>query len=378
MKKIAVLGCTGSVGTQTLEVIDKCGYRVSALVAHSDVARLESFAVRFKPEFVGLIDGRFSDEFIEFCDKIGCEYATGVLVMERAALCGDVICVSTAGVQAIDPIIHALNAGKTVALSNKESLVCAGEFIMEAAKNGNLIPVDSEHNAVFQLVEGRSDVKKIILTASGGAFFGKTSAELAQVTPEGATFNPNWKMGKKITVDSATLMNKGLEVIEACRLFGVEEKDVEVLVHRQSVVHSLVEFADGGVFALLNNPDMKYPIKYALDYPERTRSIIEPLDLVKLRELTFEKPDNAAFPSLEVARQAIRSGGFYPTVLTAADDCAVSAFLNGKILFTQIPEVIDSAMQKYRPCEDYGVTGILREYDRVKAFTQKELFRTNA
>jgi 1-deoxy-D-xylulose-5-phosphate reductoisomerase len=352
---VAVLGSTGSIGCQTLKVIDEHSnrFRVVALAARLMSERLLGQVARYRPEVTAVF---------EWTPAVGNE--TGPVVLGGDGLIAaathpsaDIVVVASSGHAAIVPTIRALEQGKTIALANKETLVCAGEIIASlAAESSTFIrPVDSEHSAIWQALHGSpiEQVDRIILTASGGPFRTAPSIELDQVTAAEALAHPTWSMGDKITVDSATLMNKGLEVIEAHWLFGLQYEQIEVLVHPESVVHSLVEFVDGGQMAQLGLPDMRLPIQHALTYPDRMKLSIRRLDLAELGVLHFERPDTERFPALRLAREAGIAGRTYPTVLSAADDEAVRAFLAGRLRFVDIPTVVEIVLEKHEPT---GVT----------------------
>ena len=329
-KQIVLLGSTGSIGTQTLDVCKNHGFKVVALSAHSDREQLEyqrrGFAV--SPENICL-SSEDPDKLCKLASFPDCTIVNAI--------------VGSAG---LAPTLAALESGNPVALANKETLVAAGERVMEMSRKNNvpIIPIDSEHSAIMQCIGNNAkDVRRIILTASGGPFRGYSKQQLREVTREQALQHPNWRMGAKITVDSATLMNKGLELIEAVRLFDIDESQIEVVVHPQSIVHSAVEFTDGSVIAQLGVPDMRIPIQYALTYPERLPTSTEPLSLTRHGTLTFEEPDCEVFELLELAREAVRTGGGATCALNAANEAAVQLFLDGKIAFYEIAEVVKQA-----------------------------------
>ncbi len=356
MKRLVILGSTGSVGTQTLDIVRRFPerFRVLALGAGSNWRLLAEQAREFRPELVVIREERYYGELKEAVGK-GVEVRAGKEALLRAASLeeADVVVSAIVGMAGLAPTFYALKSGKTVALANKEALVVGGPLILEVLKEGHakIIPVDSEHSALFQVLKGhrRRDVARLILTASGGPFRTLSVSELKKVTPEMALKHPNWQMGAKITVDSATLMNKGLEVIEAHYLFSVPYERIEVVVHPQSIVHSLVEFKDGSVLAQLSLPDMRIPIAYALSYPERLDLGLKRLSLVEVGCLSFERPDPSRFPCLRLAEEAGRRGGFWPAVLNAANEEAVDAFLKRRIAFTQIPEVIERVLEELSP-----------------------------
>lgn len=351
MKKLIILGSTGSIGTQALDIVranpDK--YTVAALAAGSNAQLLEAQAREFKPQAVALFDKNAAfDLKVRLRDTDINVWSGAEGVCELADCDGDIVLNAIVGIAGLRPTLAAIDAGKTIALANKETLVTGGEIVNRRLKEKGvkLLPVDSEHSAIFQSLQGApaDSLKKILLTASGGPFFGKNREELENVTVKEALAHPNWSMGAKITIDSATLMNKGLEVIEAVHLFGVPASQIEVLVHRQSILHSAVELSDGAVIAQLGTPDMKLPIQYALTYPERG-DCFESLDLFKVGTLTFEKPDIDTFRLLPLCIEAINRGGLYPTVINGANEESVKLFLEGKIKFLQIAELNEKAMQ---------------------------------
>ena len=366
MKTIAILGSTGSIGTQTLEVAEANGdLRVAALAAGSNVELLERQIRKFHPKLAAFAseeaakDLRVRVRDLDVRIVSGMEGLIEVSVMPET----DILVTAIVGMIGIRPTIAAIEAGKDIALANKETLVTAGHIIMPLAKEKNvrILPVDSEHSAVFQALNGENgkQVSRILLTASGGPFRGKTRKELENVQPEDALKHPNWAMGQKITIDSATLVNKGLEVMEAKWLFGAELEQIEVVVQPQSVIHSMVEFTDGAVMAQLGTPDMKLPIQYALYYPERRYLGGERLDFGSMGRLTFEEPDEETFLGLPLAFQAARDGGSMPTVFNAANECAVSRFLHKQIRFLDIYEILQACMEEHHVVENPAVEEIL-------------------
>lgn len=360
MKTIAVLGSTGSIGTQTLDVAARLGIPVAALAAHTNAKLLEEQARRFAPSFVALADEAAGRELKLRLADTAVRVGSGDAAVCEAACLGDTAVTAMVGIAGLKPTLAAIDAGRTIALANKETLVCAGELVMPRAKARGVavLPVDSEHSAILQCLAAgrRADVAKIHLTASGGPFFGKTREETYQFTKEEALRHPNWSMGAKITVDSASMMNKGFEVCEAMHLYGVPLERIEVVIHRESIVHSMVEFCDGSVIAQLSHPDMRLPIQYALTYPARLPSPIRPLNLAALAKLTFYQPDLAAFPCLSLAYDAIRCGGNACAVLNGANEAAVAAFLRGAIPFGRISELVSRALDTvpYAPVTDVG------------------------
>ena len=358
MKSITILGSTGSIGTQALDVCRNLGYSVAALAAGKNIELLEKQAREFKPKFVAVADensARLLSMALGDTDISVLAGETGVLAAATTAC--DVVLNAVTGIAGLKPTIAALRAGRDVALANKETLVAGGKRVMDlAVENGvRIIPVDSEHSAIFQCLQAKGDygrIKKLILTASGGPFFGKSAKELEHVRPEDALAHPTWNMGKKVTIDSATMVNKGLEIIEAAHLFGVSQNNIDVVVHRESIVHSLVEFADNSVLAQLGVPDMRTPIQYALTNPERCESTVQELDLAKICTLHFYKQDDEAFPATDLARYALSLGKTAPAAFNAADEIAVEAFLSGRIKFTDIPKIIEKTVDMPLPGGD--------------------------
>ena len=351
-KKIAVLGATGSVGTQALDVIEHRGFSVDILSANRDSRKMEELVRRFSPRYAIMAEeAAAKDLLVRIKDTetkvLGGSSGICAAIAESDA---DVVLNSIIGEAGLMPSLAAIESKKRLALANKESLVIAGEIVMARAKEcgAEIIPVDSEHSAIFQsLMAGRqSEIKKIILTASGGPFFGKTKEELSGVTLADTLAHPTWKMGRKITVDSATLMNKGFEIIEAAHLFSVPAEKIEVVVHRESILHSAVEYIDNTVIGEFSVPDMRMCIQYAIDYPERLPSHTEELDLFSVGSLSFQKPDAEAFPLLPLAKRAMARGGAMPAVLNAADEIAVEAFLEEKIPYARISEIVSETYEK--------------------------------
>lgn len=376
-ENISILGSTGSIGTQTLDVIrDIGGIRVWAMTTNVRIELFEKQIREFKPKLVCVMNEEKALELKHNIADLDTEVLTGMdgLVAAATIAEADTVVNSVVGNIGLVPTVAAINSGKNIALANKETLVTSGELVMELLKknNVNMYPVDSEHSAIFQCLQGNdgNNIKHILLTASGGPF--RTRENVANVTVEDALKHPNWSMGKKITIDSATLMNKGLEVIEAKWLFGVELDKIIVVVHPQSVVHSMVEYEDGAVIAQLGVPDMKVPIQYALTYPKRVKNSFEKLDIFSYGSLTFEKPDTKRFPCLELAYEAIKTGGTMPAVLNAANEIAVAGFIDGKVDFLGIPRLIESAMSAYNVKYNYTLDDVLeadkwaREYTRSR------------
>ena len=352
MNCISILGSTGSIGRQSLDVISKLdGVKVAALTAGSSVDRMAEQCREFRPELAVMATKEAADALAERISDLPTRVAWGEEGLIEAATLTEVDCVITAvvGMLGLKPTLAAIRAGKRIGLANKETLVCAGELVMaEARANGvEIIPVDSEHSAIFQCLMGshhKREVKKILLTCSGGPFFGMTREELRTVTKADALKHPNWKMGAKITIDCSTLMNKGLEVIEAMRLYNVPLEQIQVLIHRQSIVHSMVEFVDGAVMAQLGAPDMRLPIQLALTYPERTVCPVDGLDLTA-GPLTFSHPDLEAFPCLQLAMDAAKQGGTACPVMNGANEVAVALYLEDRIGFYDIYELVRGAME---------------------------------
>ena len=361
MKKLSLLGSTGSIGTQALQVVQNLReqgekWEVAALAARSSVNRLEEQARKFHPEVVAVFDEGAALSLRQSLRDTDIQVLSGMEgLCEAAAWPGaDLTLNAVVGMVGLQPTLAALQAGKSLALANKETLVAGGAIVMEAARKRNLpiLPVDSEHSAIFQCLQGcpeRGALKKLVLTASGGPFFGRSRQELAGVTREQALRHPNWDMGAKITIDSATMMNKGLEVMEASWLFDLPEHRIEVVVHRESVIHSMVEYQDNAVVAQLGVPDMAVPIQYALTYPRRMPSPAGELDLCALGKLTFYPPDREAFPCLELCREALRRSGLVPAAANGANEQAVALFLEGKIGFLDIPRLVEAAMDRQDP-----------------------------
>ena len=351
-KKIVILGSTGSVGRQTAEVAADLGAQVLALAGSRSVGIMEEQARQLKPTFVVMSDERAASELKIILADTPIDVRSGrEALLEAASLPeADLIYNSIGQSAGLEPTLSALKAGKRLALANKESIVTAGELVMRTAREHNteIIPVDSEHSAIFQCLRGenRGDVSRILLTASGGPFFGMKREQLADITPARALAHPTWKMGAKITIDSATLMNKGFEVIEAVHLFGVCPEQVEVIVHRESIIHSMVEYTDNAIIAQLSCPDMRLCAQYALTYPRRAEGLMKRLDLTDIGMLSFYKPDYESFPLLRLAIDCIKAGGTLPAALNAADEVAVSQFLEGFIGFNDIADVVEKTIEK--------------------------------
>ena len=377
MKKIAILGSTGSIGTQTLEVARENGdLEIVSLAAGSNVKRLEEQIREFHPKLVAVWTEESASDLRERIRDLDVRVASGMegLVEVCTYPQAEIVVTAIVGMIGIIPTIEAMKAGKDIALANKETLVTAGHMIIPLAKEKGvrLLPVDSEHSAIFQCLQGedRGQLKKILLTASGGPFRGKKRKELRNIQVEDALKHPNWAMGRKITIDSSTLVNKGLEMMEAKWLFGVEPKDIQIVVQPKSIIHSMVEFVDGAVIAQLGTPDMKLPIQYALYYPERRYLPGERLDFWKLTEITFEKPDMDTFLGLKLAFDAAAAGGSMPTVYNAANERAVSKFLDRKIAYLEIPEIIEASMEAHKVTANPTVEQILETEQAVYEFIE--------
>lgn len=367
MKNLVILGSTGSIGTQALEIVDAYSDRlqVSALAAGSNVDRMEEQVRKYLPGFAVMYEEKAAGDLAVRVADLPVTVLAGMEGLQQIVSLpeADVVLTAVVGMIGIKPTIEAIKAGKDIALANKETLVTAGHIIMPLAKEKgvSILPVDSEHSAIFQSLNGEPEkrMKKILLTASGGPFRGMKREELLYKTVKEALNHPNWSMGKKITIDSATMVNKGLEVMEAKWLFDVEPEQIQVVVHPQSIIHSMVEYKDGAVLAQLGTPDMRLPIQYALYYPQRRNLSGKRLDFYQLSGLTFEKPDMETFPGLKLAFQAMERGGNLPTAYNAANEKAVALFLERKISFPEIPELIGICMEQCRFAENPSVEEIL-------------------
>ena len=366
---IAILGSTGSIGVQTLDVARNLGIKVSGLSANSNIELLEKQAREFKPRIISAGTMELAAKLIERLDGFGIEILYGIDGMKKVAAMPetDTVVTSIVGIAGLVPTLEAIRNHKNIALANKETLVTAGSIVMKEAKQNDaaIFPVDSEHSAIYQCLNGNrlQDVKQLILTASGGPFRGRSGDSLENVTAKDALKHPNWKMGNKITIDSATLMNKGLEVIEAKWLFCMEPDRIKVVVHPQSIIHSMVEYIDGSVMAQLGSPDMRIPIQLALTFPERAGNDFSRLDFIKCRDLTFEEPDIEAFPCLRLAFDALKAGGTMPAAMNAANEAVVGLFLEGAISFMDIPRIIEKVMHKHSVNTKPGLDDII-ETDR--------------
>jgi 1-deoxy-D-xylulose-5-phosphate reductoisomerase len=376
VKKIGILGSTGSIGQNSLNVIrnlNKYGFECSIffLTANNNIDTLAEQTSEFNPEFVFLHNPSKYNDAVKLIGK-----KTNILIDEKD-LTGlvknpgyDILISSLVGFSGLVPTINALESGKRVALANKETMVVAGEIMNEVCRKNSaeIIPVDSEHSAIFQCLAGENhnEIDKIILTASGGPFLGKTQDELKSVTLEQALKHPNWNMGSKITIDSATLMNKGLEVIEAKWLFNINVKQIEIKIHPQSIIHSMIEFKDGSIKAQMGLPDMRVPIQYAITYPVRIQSDFPRVDFSVSNKLDFFEPDYETFRCLKLAFKALKSGGMYPAVLNAANEAAVELYLNRKIKFFEIPDIIDNALQNYDDKPNFNIDSLVEVNARIK------------
>lgn len=384
MKNIAIIGASGSIGTQTLDVIRKeKGILLSGVTVHRNLSILKEIIEEFRPKAIAITDESLRVEAKEMLNSIGFEgevsFGSEGLIHISTLPDVDTVVTSLVGMVGLKPTIAAIKQGKNIALANKETLVAAGELVIPLAKKYGvkILPVDSEHSAVFQSLQGaqHEEINRIILTASGGPFRGKDKAYLQSVTREMALKHPNWVMGAKITIDSSTLMNKGLEIIEAKWLFDVTYDQIDVLVHPESIVHSMVEFVDHSVIAQMGAPDMRLPIQYALNYPSRTRPIAKPLNLLEVSKLTFEAPDRETFKALDLAYMAGKRGGLQTAVLNSANEEAVALFLEDAISYYQIVELVEEAMDAYRNLGEISLDKVLMAHEEVKAFVQRKVKR---
>jgi 1-deoxy-D-xylulose-5-phosphate reductoisomerase len=371
---IAILGCTGSIGTNTLRVIDsiKQRFKVVALTAGRNLNLLEKQCRKYLPQ-IAVVENKKDAEHLR--QRLSDIKTIDVLwgeqgLIEAVKIHSEIILIATSGSCCLVPLMNAIEQGKRIAIANKEPIVMAGSLVMEKANqcDAQIVPVDSEHSAIFQCLrtDTKNEVNRIYLTASGGPLRGFSINRLKTVDTQTVLSHPTWDMGKKVTVDSATYMNKGLEVIEAMHLFNISPKKIEVVVHPQAIVHSLVEFVDGSVIAQLSNPDMRLPIQYALTFPERERSVVQPMDLIKIKSLTFEKPDKKTFPCLELAYEAAHTGGTLPCVMSVANEIAVGRFLQGQIKFVDIPKIIRYIMKKHSPKKIKSLEDVLETKMWVK------------
>ena len=374
VKSISVLGCTGSIGRQTIAVAEHIGMPVAALTANRKIDLLEEQARRLHPRFVAVYDEQAAKQFKIAVADTDIQVGSGIEGLSRAATMEETECVVTAvsGAVGLKPTRAAIDAKKRIALANKETLVCAGDIVMARAaeKGAEIVPVDSEHSAIFQCLMGREkgELRKILLTGSGGPFRGKARSELEDVTPEQAVKHPNWSMGAKISVDSATMMNKGLEFVEAMHLFGVTPDDIQVVIHPQSVIHSMVELVDGTVIAQLGVPDMGLPIQLALTYPQRCPSMFSRLDFTTLQSLSFEAPDYEKTPCLKLAMDCARMGGTAPCVMSAANEVAVGMFLRHQLGYNRIYDAAASAVEKVGVVKNPDLETILAADAAARAY----------
>ena len=380
MKKIAILGSTGSIGTQTLDIVREQGdIQVVAMAAGSNISLLEAQMREFRPSLVSVWDEKKASELRTNTKDLGIKIVSGMEGLLEVSVIpeSEILVTAIVGMLGIRPTIAAIKAGKKIALANKETLVTAGHIIIPLAKEYKvpILPVDSEHSAIFQSLQGAGDnkISKILLTASGGPFRGRKSDDLKNIQVEDALKHPNWSMGRKITIDSSTLVNKGLEVMEAKWLFDVALDQIQVVVHPQSVIHSAVEYQDGAVIAQLGTPDMRLPIQYALYYPERRNLSGRRLDLFEIADLTFEKPDTDTFRGLALAYQAMEKGGNIPTVYNAANEKAVSLFLDRKISYPEITELIEACMENAEFIDHPDVDEILGTEAAAYEFIEKKM-----
>lgn len=358
MKKISILGATGSIGTQTLDVIRKSNgaLKLIGLTANTSVEKVVEIIEEFKPLYVAMMDSRSASKIKNYCKEHNksIEVLEGIKGLNKIASLDeiDIVVTSVVGMIGLEPTMRAIEAKKDIALANKETLVVAGEIVMKAAKENNvrIFPVDSEHSAIFQSLRGNDikTLKKVILTASGGPFRGKIIEDLQEIKVQDALRHPKWNMGRKISIDSATLMNKGLEVIEAHWLFNCDYDNIQVVVHPQSIVHSMVEYTDGSIIAQLGAQDMRLPIQYALNYEKRENLIADTIDFYEISKLTFEKPDSDTFKALKLSFKAGKIGGLMPTILNGANEAAVELFLSEKIKFSQISDIIEKCMEVFK------------------------------
>mgnify|MGYP005800761847 FL=1 len=375
---ISLLGSTGSIGRQALEVIAAEDMAVAALTANRDVDRLEAQCRRFRPALAVMMDPAAASELRVRLADTPIRVAAGMDGLLEAAVLpqADTVLTAVVGIVGLRPTLAAVEAGKRIALANKETLVCGGELVMDgAARSGaEIVPVDSEHSALFQCLQGcrdRGEVRRLILTASGGPFWGWRAEQLAHVTVEQALAHPNWSMGAKISVDSATMMNKGLEFIEAMRLYRMPPEKISIVIHRESIIHSLVEYSDHAILAQLGAPDMRLPIQYALTWPRRSEGVAKPLDLLTCPPLTFHAPDYEAFPCLRLALEAARTGGTATAVLNGANEAAVGQFLAGKLSFAGIAQKVEEALAAIPAVQSPGLEEILAADEAARALVNR-------
>ena len=385
MRRISILGATGSVGTSTLDLVERHPdrFEVVALTAATNAIGLADAARRTGAKLAVIVDEAKLPELRDALAGTGCRAATGHdALLEAAAGDAEWVMAAIVGCAGLEPVMAAVEAGRTIALANKEALVTAGSLMIDAAKRtgATILPVDSEHNAIFQCLAGNSadGVAKLILTASGGPFRSWSKADMDVARPEQALKHPNWSMGAKISIDSATMMNKGLELIEAHHLFGLPSARIDILVHPQSVIHSMVEYVDGSTIAQLGSPDMRIPIAHCLAWPERIETRAEPLDLIKIASLTFEAPDETRFPSLRLARAALESGKGEAIVLNAANELAVAAFLDRRIAFGDIARIVEQAIDDTNAAAPQSIAEVIAIDQSVRANVGQAMSRVNA
>jgi len=382
MKNVSILGATGSIGTQALDVLRKSkeNFKLIAVSANKNHLKMIDIINEFKPRLVGITDKVAYEKVKNYCgnNKIGIEVVYGMEGLNAVATATEVniVITSVVGMIGLIPTINAIRAKKDIALANKETLVVGGEIVMREAKKAGvkILPVDSEHGAIFQCLQGNknSEISKILLTASGGPFRGKSREDLINVTPEQALNHPKWNMGKKISIDSATLMNKGFEVIEANSLFNIAYENIQVIVHPQSIIHSMVEYCDGSIISQMASTDMRLPIQYALNFPGRMEKIIKTLDFYNIGELTFEKPDMDTFRCLKLAYETGKVGGNLPTILNASNEVAVELFLENKISFLKIQDIIEEALDKFQYEKNIDVDIILDTDKNVRRYIKNK------
>lgn len=379
IKNISVLGSTGSIGTQTLDVARNLGLQVNALSAHSSIELLEEQIREFKPRLAVVFEEAKAKELRLSISDTSTKVLSGMDgLLELAGDDSDLMVNAIVGMVGLAPTLEAINSGKDIAFANKETLVAGGELVMNAVKEHGikLLPVDSEHSAIFQCLQAAppsKEIKKILLTASGGPFFGKTADQLKDVTVEQALAHPNWSMGAKITIDSATMMNKGLEIIEAAWLFDTDPDDIEVVVHRESIIHSMIEFTDNSVLAQLGMPDMRIPIQYAITYPERYPSPVAELDWTKLSRMTFYSADDTTFKCLAACKKAMKKGGLYPAVANGANEVANRLFRDRKISFLDIGELVTSAVDNIDVTSAACLDDVLRADKAAREYVYSQI-----
>lgn len=386
VKKISILGSTGSIGKQTIEIVrslkgEGIYLEIVALSVNNNIAKLEEQIREFRPKMVSVFDTEAADVLRSRIDDLDVEVVAGIEgLCKVASIQVDLMINAVVGMIGLRPTICAIESGNNVALANKETLVSGGQIVIEKSKQygAKIIPVDSEHSAIFQCLQGcgdKSQLKKIILTASGGPFFKKSREELRNVSKSMALNHPNWSMGHKVTIDSATMMNKGLEIIEAHWLFNVPVESIDVLIHRESIIHSMIEYRDNSIIAQLGVPDMRLPIQYAITYPKRINSPVKELDLSDICNLSFFKPDLENFKCLRLAIESIKEGGLYPTSMNAANEEAVNAFLREEISFLDIADLVEEAMNSCNNKFDCSIEDILEEYRKSRQYVLKRLKR---